>query len=247
MSIDTLRPNASVANAWTTNGTFPANLAEVVTQPTAPATGSGFIQSTTAGQVAQAELSTFTLPAGETVAEVDVWIYGNAGAKRSFNAELLTGTTVLATATNLIPAGSGNGWYTFSFVGSLTQTEIDALRVRLTTTSTAGGGGAGFVNVFAVYVEVDHQPATANVNASDSASLSDAATLQMQEAIGPATDIAVLVEAAGILQPTAATDTSALSEETSTVAPSLSTRTDQAAADDNAAVTVSIEVGHRIT
>jgi len=158
-----LRPDVAVSNNWdTTNGTFPGNLADAVTQPTAPSTASGFIRSATAGDVAEADVGTETLPGGATVTGATLWLYGSGGAKRAVGATLKTGSTVLAGSdTNRVIAAAGaEGWYSLSYSGSLTQSQIDGLRCRFAIESTAGGGGAGTCSVYAAYIVVDYSVVT---------------------------------------------------------------------------------------
>lgn len=178
-----LRPDVSVSNNWdTVNGTFPGNLAAAVTQPTAPDTTANFIRSGTAGDVAEANVGTDTLPLGATVTGATLWLYASGGAKRAIGVTLKTGTTVLAGSdTNrVVAASAAEGWYSLPFTGSLTQAEIDALRVRFAIESTAGGGGAGVDTVYESYIVVHYNPAAVNheTNPADTLALSDAVALE---------------------------------------------------------------------
>ena len=172
-----LRPDASVSNNWTANGTFPSNLADAVSQPTAPGTGSGFISSSTAGQVAEMDLGTATLPVGATVTAARIWVYAAGGTKRAVGVTLKTGASVLAGSdTNrVVAAGAAAGWYSLEYSGSLTQGQIDALRIRCAVEST-GGGGASAATVYAAYAEVDYTSVTTYERSSDVSAVTAIAT-----------------------------------------------------------------------
>lgn len=162
MATEILRPNADVVNAWSkSSGTTSwGALDDAVTDPTdASTSGDGVrIFSSTAGQESEVAVATFTLGT-DTVSAVRAKVFAGGGAKRGIDIRLLHGATQLGNTLSL-GASAADAWYTITYTGSLTQAQIDDLRIEFVCVSTAGGGGASAADVFAAYVEVDHAGVT---------------------------------------------------------------------------------------
>jgi len=81
-------------------------------------------------------LETYTLAAGESVKSITAWFYlgtSDTGAsKHSYTIKLYKGTTELATATT-----TDSGWQSITYTGTLTQSEIDDLRVYVLLSATS--------------------------------------------------------------------------------------------------------------
>lgn len=165
MTDTALQPNADVTNNWTksagSNGY--ACIDDAVTQPTDPTTsGDGEnISSSTDTQVQECHVGTFTL-GSDTMNSATLWVYAETGRKRGIDWDLRHGSTVLATGTR-IPAQSSAQWHSVTYNGSITQAQIDDLRLKLTCVSTAGGGGADSVTVHAAYIVVNHSAGATTV------------------------------------------------------------------------------------
>lgn len=157
MASSILRPNADVVNTMSKSAgtTSWGALDDAVLSPTNARTGGDGVQltSSTAAQEFQCDLTTFALPAGNVVSRVVAYVYCAGGVKRGIDLKLLTGATVLAGPVR-VGASQAEGWVQVEYIGSLTQAQIDALRVQGVIVSTASGTGQTVATVYAAYVEV---------------------------------------------------------------------------------------------
>ena len=147
-----LAVNSDSKADWTEDpaGTAWSKLDDNVEYPNAPTTGSDRITVATNSQISAQGVETFTLAGDEVVVCVRAWAYGKAvSAGRYYTVTLYDGATpaVLAEADY---TSSSFGWAGATYVGSLTQAQIDALEVRV----TSAGVSAGTLEVDAVYIEV---------------------------------------------------------------------------------------------
>ncbi len=153
---------------------------EAVRNPTAPSTAGDYIQFATAQQ----NYSTLgTISSVSSVTSITVHVYHSEGATNYFSyvalynaaqSAVITGTTEQQLANRTTAQ-----WDTVTFNGlSLTQSDLDGMRLRLRCARS--GGGAGNCREFAAYAEVTYTPVT-NVTVS-------AATTTQQNMTIPATD-----------------------------------------------------------
>lgn len=154
-----LRPNGDGKAGWTEDPVGPAwsTLDDVVTQPTAPTTGSDRITSAANGDVCTPDFTTATIPAGESVASVTIWVYGITPGTRNFTVQLQQGGTALSALLFTFPI-STTGWVSgvSTATGPVSQAIIDGLQVQLQS-----GSGSGTVEADAVYLEVTTRASSA--------------------------------------------------------------------------------------
>lgn len=155
MATAILRPNADVTTGWTTTpgaqSTFDM-LDDVVTQPTAPSTASDFITSTTTATF-EVALETVSVSA---VSQAVLWVYSDAsltGANTVY--AIYKGATSIASFT--ISVSQAAAWNSVTYSGSLTQAEVDDLRIRGTDSTAI----TGTFNAYAAYVELTYTPTAA--------------------------------------------------------------------------------------
>lgn len=146
----TLRPNGDSKANWTEDpaGTAFSTLDESVTQPTAPTTGSDRITSATDGSLCVVDCGTTTLAGGETVTAVTVWVYAITPAGRNFTV-LLVGSSAMTQPSSLVFPANTTGWQSFTWLGSRTQSEVNAFQMQF-----QNGTGTGTVEIDAAYLEV---------------------------------------------------------------------------------------------
>jgi hypothetical protein len=152
-------PNADGAspnNAWTKSaGTSGWSLLDdAVRQPTAPATGTDRVTSSTDEQTQELVFPNTLLY--DATATYTLRIYGSAGSKRALDVQVSTndGASWQTRQANVIGAGSGSSWRSIDVTSlAASQAALDGLRVRLICNQTATGGGAGSVEVDEVYVD----------------------------------------------------------------------------------------------
>lgn len=178
MAALTLRPNADTGtNQWAiTASASPGGetarwqvLDEVVTNPTpAPATANDFIRTSTTGQVSEVALADVgALQSGRTLDSIVANIYAQSGGTRRtivcdlrYNVGGTGADTSLGTVT--VPNNATTAqWFTISVaagsLATLTDAELNSLRLRFTTaTSASTSTTAG--TVYAAYVVVTYTP-----------------------------------------------------------------------------------------
>jgi hypothetical protein len=149
----TLRPNADVTSQWTVSGPATAweALDEAITQPTTPSPLTDRIVTGTLNQVTEVALDTTTLAGGETVDSVTVWVFSDrsGGTTVQGTAQLFTGATAKGSTVNLGSPATGS-WKSVVYTGSLTQGELDDLRIRFVCTT----GAVANVRAMRAYAEV---------------------------------------------------------------------------------------------
>lgn len=171
MSVLTLRPSADisgiqtaggasgqgttwdpyVASAYNGGGNGWATIDDAVSQPTAPDITDYIQFGQSTATTALLDLSTGTIPAGETVTGATLWVFyrNTNGSSRTHTFELRRAdNSVLATFT-VTTGTTATAWYPVTYTGSLTQTEVDGLRVAFTASNTFDSA-----TVYAAYVDV---------------------------------------------------------------------------------------------
>lgn len=157
MAVTRVNANADVVvTGWTTTAataweavSSAADLA--VTDPAA-----GNISTTVEYMVDQTTNDTFTVAmetfdiTGQEISQIVARAYGRSGTAGTLQIELLHGATVLAS--NTMANGNTAGWLTCTYTGSLTQGQLDDLRVRMTLT-TAGSANS---RVGIIYADVTY-------------------------------------------------------------------------------------------
>ncbi|MDQ3095796.1 MAG: hypothetical protein M3Q82_07545, partial [Actinomycetota bacterium] len=155
MATAILRPNGDVDAVWiiSSGTTRWEAIDDAVTQPSADATGD-YITSVTANATQSVEL---TAPAdvGEATAAT-LWIYAVTTTDESVKIELLkSDNTLIGTASTKILTTTA-AWYSHALTGlSLTQTDVDGLRLRFTSVKV-GGGAMGQVAIRTAYVDLTY-------------------------------------------------------------------------------------------
>jgi hypothetical protein len=158
-------------------------------QPTAPDTGTDYIESATNGQISRHGLTTQALAGGETVVSVRFWFYVITPAGRNVRADINipTGGTI---GSNTVPAGS-TGWQKVELAAPFTQAQLDGMEIQF-----INGDGTGTTRVYSAYVEVNTRTdvwAAANAklqagrNASTGLSVGSGSVLGSD--IGPSVDL----------------------------------------------------------
>lgn len=168
--VSNVTPNGDVTAGWAvTGGTSDATCAggthcdfvdEGATQNTADYVGTGTGGST--GEVEEFTLETISNT--DTVSQVKVYIYAwsatfaNGGELDTVDINLRVGGT-LQTATTVTPLFNGGAWYSATFTGSWTQTQLDGMQAHLTRIRQGSGSPASQdddVRVASVYAEVTY-------------------------------------------------------------------------------------------
>lgn len=146
-----LRPNDDISNQWTITDGGAVEAWEVlddaVLQPAAPVTGSNFVSEASDAQVFECHFETVTVG---TVSSAKLWVYAAADtltADPGATIRLLEGANILSTV--VVPQNTAAAWYSATYTGSLTQAQVDDLRVRVTK-----HGALGIATVFAAYVDL---------------------------------------------------------------------------------------------
>lgn len=148
-----LRPTGtSGVNGWTTvpwGSDIAAALADNVTQPAAPNTGTGYVRSPSSGNSWTAvTVATPALAQGESITGATAWAYVASGSTRSASLALYSGQTLLGWTA--VPAGQSARWYSVSSTTVPTAAQAANLYVVLVpsgSTSTA-------VTAYAAYVDL---------------------------------------------------------------------------------------------
>lgn len=147
-----LRPNGDTAKVdWTEDPVGPAfsTQNDAVTQPTAPTTGSNRITSATAGHICQLDVGTAVLVPGERVTQVRMWAYATTPVGGTINiVGAISGGGDLGSSFT-IPSNSAFGWFSQTYNGTLTQTQVDALQVKAQNVASVATS-----EIDAMYLEV---------------------------------------------------------------------------------------------
>jgi hypothetical protein len=172
VSAGIVRPNADVTTAWTVTGAAShfgalAAAGDQVTQPTAGSTSES-VSSATANQADTYDMG--TLSGSGSYNEVDVWVY----AKAATNDKLGVSTNIAGTTQQTVTLTTSNAWYKVSFTGlSMTQTDLDGLRITFTQIKN---GGSDTVTVYTMYAEVFNSLTAATYKAAQDTVVSGVST-----------------------------------------------------------------------
>lgn len=151
-----LRPDDTVTSDWAIAGAATAHAAvgRAVTQPDVPA-NTIRIGTTGSGNVTECPVTSTTLAVGETVDSLTLW--------QNVDAPTLSGSAIAQIYVGAVALGAGDAWtaivsqswrsevITGVSVESLTQSDIDDLRIRWTKTS----GSAASTRAYVGYIEMD--------------------------------------------------------------------------------------------
>lgn len=154
-----LRPDGVISSGWNLNGAASANAAlnGTAVQPTAGET-TLFISANGSGTTTEVTVGTASIGT-ETVTSVVVWEYGKAdGVAGGHTFQAYKGTTALGTAGST-PDSGAQAWRSSTYTGSLTQAEVDDLRIRFVN----GAGGLGSNYAHEAYIEVNTTAAATQV------------------------------------------------------------------------------------
>lgn len=149
-----LRPNNDSKFEWTASNasTGTSCVSEAITAPTAPSDGL-FITETTVDQDARFDLTTYALGSGGRTGEVCVgfraWAHVTTPVDRRIRWSVAAPLGTAMFYTEFIPVNS-SGWFSYDFVGPLTQTQIDALQIMFDTPDV----GTNPIRVDATYVQL---------------------------------------------------------------------------------------------
>lgn len=133
---------------------------EVVTQPTAPSTASGYL-SMGSGAAKVEILGMETIAGVSAVSQIKVWVYSSFTADGpTFTASIFVGGVFVADVS--FAAAAAAGWYSATFSGSWTQADLDALQVRMTFSS-----GSPVGTLYAMYAEATYEEAASAPVADD--------------------------------------------------------------------------------
>lgn len=156
MAVLTLRPNVDITSQWERIGGLPSDWQTLYGAPAQePAPGDGFyLRTDTTNEVV--EVGVDTGPVG-SVTQVKVWAYTQTDALAgAHTVRLLTGAVELASV--VVPTGAAGAWRSATYVGSLTQAQVDDLRIRDTYSS---GNILNYAYIDDAYIEVTHTPLSA--------------------------------------------------------------------------------------
>lgn len=172
VSAGIVRPNADATVAWGVTGSAThfgalAAAGDTVTQPTAGSTAE-FVSSATASQTDTYDMG--TLSGSGSYNEVDVWVY----AKAATNDKLGVSTNIAGTTQQTVTLTTSNAWYKVAFTGlSMTQTDLDGLRITFTQVKN---GGSDTVTVNTMYAEVFNSLTAATYMAAQDTVVSNVST-----------------------------------------------------------------------
>jgi hypothetical protein len=160
--VATVRPNANGTGASTASGCGAGGrydcLDDAVTSPTAPGTGTDYVEFSLGGiDFYQMQ----DIPSVSSVSSITVFLYhntvGNQNVGFGINLYAANETTTYGTQQNLATAGTAQ-WSSVTFNGlSLTQAQMNDLRIRLECRRTAGAG-PGNCRGYAMYAVVTYDP-----------------------------------------------------------------------------------------
>jgi hypothetical protein len=171
MSVLTLRPSADVsgiqtaggasgqggtwdpyvASAYNGGGNGWATVDDAVSQPTVPDLTDYLFYSQAGPLTAILDLSTGTIPGGETVTSATVWAYfSNANnTSAQLTVKLTRADNSVLASTGVVTTSTSGLWISATYTGALSQAEVDGLRIALTSANTFSGD-----TVYATYAEV---------------------------------------------------------------------------------------------
>lgn len=143
-----LEPDEDQKADWTETpvGTAWSAVRDGVRQPAVPPLTS-HISTATNDASCVLRLTSFLPVGNEVVTSVRVWLYCETPAGRDFTLTLLEVSGILTRLT--VPAGTAAGWESIAYVGQLSQTQLDGLRI-----AADAGTGTGTVTVYSIYAEV---------------------------------------------------------------------------------------------
>lgn len=182
-----LRPDGTITAGWSLGGTATSTHQAVngtAVQPTAGEVGA-YIFINGNGNVAEVSLGTVSLGT-ETVTGLTVWEYGAAdGLAGSHTFQAYTGTTALGAA-GTTPDSAANAWRSTTYSGSLTQAQVDDLRIRFTN----GPGGLGSNYVREAYIELTTAAGSTVVTAGTASATADGDPVVVRAGVTVAADTA---------------------------------------------------------
>ena len=150
-------PNGDGTNGgWTVvpSGTAYTTVDEATRQPTTPTT-SDYVQSA-ANNNANLFLQMSTIANVATVSSITVWAYHNDGSNGQITFALTDATESTVYGSTNFTQRSTVGWGSVTISGlSLTQTQLDGLRMRFNTTKN-GGGQPATISLYATYADVTY-------------------------------------------------------------------------------------------
>ena len=159
--VDVVRPDANGTTGGTAVGCTSSLhyecINEVITEPTPASTGSDYLQIENIG-VNFSQLGTFTDI--DTATSVTIWIYnrdGGTNSRATVGLYAADETTVYGGPTT-IAYQSGADWSSVTYSGlSLSQADVDAMRLRIGCTKV-GGGKSNDCFVYVAYADVSFDP-----------------------------------------------------------------------------------------
>ena len=177
-----LRPTTTAGvNGWTTvpfGTSISAALADDVTQPAAPGTGTGYVVSPTKSNSWTAVgIAAPQLSQDETISGATAWAYLATGATRGASLSLYSGQTLLGWTP--VPAGQSARWYSVPTTAAPTAAQAASLYVVLVPngyyTYSAVTAYAAYVDLATVVPAEASTPAPAGSNPSSQSGDGDAA------------------------------------------------------------------------
>lgn len=154
---DYVDPNGDGSVAWsvTPSGTHYSTLDEATRQPSTPTTSDYISQSASDFDVDFLQMS--SISSVSSVSQIDIWIYYNGGSNGLISAALFAADeSTQYGSTQDYAKSSSNTWGYVTFSGlSLTQGQLDGLRVRLSSVKS-GGGPTATVYIYAMYGHVTY-------------------------------------------------------------------------------------------
>jgi hypothetical protein len=149
-----LRPTTTaVGGGWTVSpagSAIAAALADNVTQPALPDTGSGFITSPfSANSLTAVAVSAPTLAQGENITGVTAWVYVATGSTRSASLALYSGNTLLGWVP--VPSGHSAQWYAVATRTPPTPAQAANLYMVVAPSGQTGTT----VRAYAAYVDLE--------------------------------------------------------------------------------------------
>ena len=129
---------------------------DAVRDPTSPTTGSDYVEYA-GGNQTNSEMSTLTGVATATAIAVKTF-HRETGTNMTLSASLVNAAGVVIAGPTAYTNRGTNQWDTITFSGlTLTQTDIDGLRVRLSC-ARSGGSSANRCRSLAMYADVTYDP-----------------------------------------------------------------------------------------
>lgn len=157
MAVALLRPNGDVLAEWTETPTGAAwsTIDDVVEQPTVPDTAD-FVSTTGQNNVSRHGLTTVAVG---SVSQAKLWVYGahadSLDAGHNWFAGLHKPDDVEITTVTFWSEDVGDFWHSATFVGALTQVEVDGLYIKLASGAVTAPHDH---HCYAAYVELTYEP-----------------------------------------------------------------------------------------